>query len=103
MGYYKNYVEIKDENEKYDDYFDEIWENDWFIVIDKQFLGQEMGAEIIEDLNNDEITYVDENGLEDFTNEFKDKMLSRVKKEITDELSEEICEYMLEYIGNNIS
>ena len=103
MGYYKNYVEIKDENEEYSDYFDEIWENDWFIVIDKQFLGQEMGAEIIEDLNNDEITYVDENGLEDFTNEFKDKMLLRVKKEITDELSEEICEYMLEYIGNNIS
>lgn len=103
MGYYKNHVEIKDENEKYSDYFDEIWENDWFIVIDKQFLGQEMGAEIIEDLNNDEITYVDENGLEDFTNEFKDKMLSRVKKEITDELSDEICKYMLEYIGNNIS
>lgn len=103
MGYYKNYVEIKDENEEYSDYFDEIWENDWFIVIDKQFLGQEMGAEIIEDLNTDEITYIDENGLEDFTDGFKYKMISRVKKEITDELSEEICEYMLEYIGNNIS
>jgi len=100
--YYKSKVSITDvdENETYTDYFDEIYENDWYIVIDKWNIGEEMGAEIIEKIRPHRELFVTDD--DDFTDDFKNAMLKRVEEAVTDDLRNEICEHMLDYLGNNL-
>ena len=100
LRYYKYYVSIKDYDEDkivFSEHFDDITDNEYFLVVDKQNLGEEIGASIIDKLNEDEIIEDDE-----FTDNFKDEMMTFVEEEFTNSIRDEICEYILDYLGNNL-
>ena len=106
---YENYVKIIDVNEDvFEDRFNAITGNEFFIVYDIINIARDMGREIIDELDKKEIMVVvghdDELGvdIEDFTEDFKDELLIKIEEEITNELRNKICEELLEYIGNNL-
>lgn len=115
LRYYKYYVNIKDYDEDkivFSEYFDDIINNEYFLVIDKQNLGEEIGVSIIGDLKNreEEITekigeYRCDNEVFDkidFTQEFKDELMTMIEEEITNFIRNDIQKYVLEYLGDNM-
>lgn len=77
--------------------FKEIYENEYYTIIDKQQMGEQFGRELIDGLDKDEV-YVDG----EFTEDFIDNVLTIIEEDCINKLRNEICEFVLEYIGNNL-
>lgn len=106
---YENYVKIIDVNEDiFENRFNDITGNEFFTVYDIINIARDMGRKIIDELDKKEIMVIvghdDKLGvdIEEFTEDFKDELLTKIEEEITNELRNKICEELLEYIGNNL-
>ena len=90
----RNSVEIIDiDMEKSGDDFDTIYENEWFIVIDKQWLGETIGRKYVDDIQNKNRDFM--------TDDERLELLVEIE-EITDEIRHDVFKFASEYIGQNI-
>ena len=97
------WVEIKDNKNVCDESlietyfcgtFDEMTGNDYFEVIDKQLIGEQIGREIIDELGT---------GIIDFKNGYNTvEILERIRKYFLNALLIEIDTFVEEYLDNNL-
>lgn len=96
---YRNKVKIKFEGDPnpYGSEFDDIWDTEWYLVIDKQITGENIGKEIYDKFPKNRLIKNEE----EYTKEVKKEITKRAK-EITNTLAKELESFAYEYLDNNI-
>lgn len=93
---YRNEVNIELLNDTWESggYFDDVWSDNWYTVIDKQILGENIGKELLDKLIEKDHEYI--------YNHHRLEILGKVE-EVTNQLREEILVFVYEYLDNNMS
>ena len=76
-------------------YFNTIWRDDWYTVIDKQHLGEKIGKQIITSYGK---TLIDENAI----NGYEEEPIFEMIEEYTDNLRDEILGFVIEYLDEHM-
>ena len=104
----QNYCMIIDKNDNEHEWdFDELYEDNTFIIIDKQLLGEEIGKKICDKVNSwidgklvSKEKIYEKNG--NYTSEFFDEVLTKIEEDITNEIRNDICHEVFCYLDNNL-
>ena len=95
MKEYLNKVEIRfGDDKKYKANFNDYFENDYYLVADKELVAQELGRKIIDDFGN--TIYRND---EEFKNE---EILQLIDEEFLDDIRCNIYDLVEEYLINNL-
>ena len=99
--YGKNYAKIVllDGHWDYEVYYDEIYDNEYYTLIDKQLMGEKISEEIKSEIEVTDVLKKNANECDDlwdmFDEEFVDDLLTEIEGHITNKLRNEIATYVL--------
>ena len=73
--------------------FKEIYENQYYTVIDKEHLGEKIRKELLNEYGTFDEFYDKLNG--GYDEEFVDEVLTKIEEDVVNKIRNEICEYIL--------